>query len=310
MGTLNFRTQTLLATGGERVQLALMTPRGALMRLTGCNKRLADWRQSDHATVVLTLTPQYAGVENEIPFSDLKAQDAQAIVLGNKTIGQLVAGGQFNDKIAHEWVANQLGTGRRYDNNHLGWYADRVGVPQHRSIRVMDWMSYLKKKGWWGEMEKERVQYVGGEEQRFTALDLLDEIQEEDILTGKEGVSVILRRASERSGEAFFEAHKEDFKILRHGLPQWTHRLPRWIRVLNTAAGLANEGRDLKHCVGGYMEAVRSGRCIILAINSRHGRSTVECNDRMVVMQHRGESNGTPPSRHDQLLRAFFNKMR
>ena len=304
------RSQILLATGGERVQLALMTPRGALMRLTGCNKRLADWRQSDHATVVLTLTPQYAGVENEIPFSDLKAQDAQAIVLGNKTIGQLVAGGQFNDKIAHEWVANQLGTGRRYDNNHLGWYADRVGVPQHRSIRVMDWMSYLKKKGWWGEMEKTRTQIIGGEERQFRAIDLLDEIQEEDILTGKEGVAVALRRASERNGEAFFQANKEDYRTLRHGLPTWVKKAPKWIKVLNTRSALALEGRDLKHCVGGYVDAVERGRSIILSISSRHGRSTVECNDNMVVMQHRGESNGVPPSRHDQLLRAFFNKMR
>ena len=304
------RSQTLLATGGERVQLALMTPRGALRQLTGCDKRLADWRQSDHAAMVLALTPQYAGIENGIPFSDLKAQDAQAMVLGKKTIGQIVAGGQFNDKIAHEWVANQLGVNRRYDNDAMCWYADRVGVPQHRSIRVMDWMSYLKKKGWWGEMEKERTQHVGGQEHRFNVLQLLDEIQEEDIQTGKEGVSVVLRRASERSGEAFFEAHKEDFKTLRHNCPSWTRKLPRHMRLLNTASALAHEGRDLKHCVGGYVNAVGEGRSIILSINSRHGRSTVECNDQMVVMQHRGESNGAPPKRHDELLRAFFNRQR
>ena len=304
------RSQILLATGGERVRLALMTPRGALRQLTGVDKRLALWRQSDHAAVVLALTPQYAGIENEIPFSDLSVYDAQAIVLGKKTIGQLVAGGQFTDKLAHEWVVNQLSADRRYDANALGWYAERIGVPQHRSVKVMDWMAYLQKKGWWNEMEKERVQYVGGEEQRFTALQLLDEIQEEDIITGKEGVSVVLRRASERSGEAFFEAHKEDFKTLRHNCPSWTRKLPRHMRLLNTASALAHEGRDLKHCVGGYVNAVGEGRSIILSINSAAGRSTVECNDQMVVMQHRGESNGAPPKRHDELLRAFFNRQR
>lgn len=159
-------------------------------------------------------------------------------------------------------------------------------------------------------MEKTRTQIIGGEERQFRAIDLLDEIQEEDILTGKEGVAVVLRRASERNGEAFFQANKEDYRTLRHGLPTWAKKMPRWIKVLNTRSALANEGRDLKHCVGGYISAVETGKSIILSISSRHGRSTVECNDRMVIMQHRGVSNGVPPSRHDQLLRAFFNKMR
>lgn len=304
------RSQVLQCTGSAKVKLALQPPRAIIKEVTGqlppVGKPIDPLLLN---AAIAALVPHYAMDRElwEMGIGPVSLQNAKDLVLGNKKIGDVIANGQFTDKLATEFLKEHNCPGYV---DPMNWYARRTGVPSHRSVKVMDWMTHLQRKGWWGEMEKERVQYVGGEEQRFTALDLLDEIQEEDILTGKEGVSVILRRASERSGEAFYQKHKEDFKTLRHGLPQWTHRLPRWIRVLNTAAGLANEGRDLKHCVGGYMEAVRSGRCIILAINSRHGRSTVECNDRMVVMQHRGESNGTPPSRHDQLLRAFFNKMR
>jgi hypothetical protein len=304
------RAQDLQCTGSAKVRLALLPDRAVIKEVTG-QLPPAGWYIEPLLlnAAIAALVPQFAMDRSmwDMGIGPISLQDAKSLVLGKKTVGQCVGGGQFTDKIATVFLKEHNCPGYV---DPMNWYARRTGVPSHRSVKVMDWMTHLQRKGWWGEMEKERVQYVGGEEQRFTALDLLDEIQEEDILTGKEGVSVILRRASERSGEAFYQKHKEDFKTLRHGLPQWTHRLPRWIRVLNTAAGLANEGRDLKHCVGGYMEAVRSGRCIILAINSRHGRSTVECNDNMVVMQHRGESNGVPPSRHDQLLRAFFNRMR
>ena len=304
------RSQVLQCTGSAKVKLALQPPRAIIKEVTGqlppVGKPIDPLLLN---AAIAALVPHYAMDRSmwDMGHGPVSLQDAKDLVLGKKTIGMCVAGGQFTDKLATVFLKEHNCPGYI---DPMGWYADRVGVPQHRSIRVMDWMSYLKKKGWWNEMEKERVQHVGGQEHRFNAMQLLDEIQAEDVITGKEGVSVVLRRASERSGEAFYQKYKGDYKTLRHGLPQWTKRLPRWIRVLNTAAELANEGRDLKHCVGGYLEAVRSGRCIILAINSRHGRSTIEISDGLVIMQHRGVSNGAPPSRHDQLLRAFCNRVR
>ena len=304
------RTQDILRCGNAKVRLALLPDRAVIKEVTGQLPpvgRYIDLMLTN--TAIAALVPHYAMDRElwEMGIGPVSLQNAKDLVLGNKTIGHVVAGGQFADKVAHQYLV---------ENNHIGyvdpmnWYARRIGVPTHRSVKVMDWMSYLQKKGWWSEMEKTRTQIIGGEERQFRAIDLLDEIQEEDILTGKEGVAVVLRRASERNGEAFFQANKEDYRTLRHGLPTWAKKMPRWIKVLNTRSALANEGRDLKHCVGGYISAVETGKSIILSISSRHGRSTVECNDRMVIMQHRGVSNGVPPSRHDQLLRAFFNKMR
>lgn len=304
------RSQALQCTGSAKVKLALQPPRAIIKEVTGqlppVGKPIDPLLLN---AAIAALVPHYAMDRSmwDIGIGPISLQDAKDLVLGKKTIGMCVAGGQFTDKLATVFLKEHNCPGYI---DPMGWYAQRLGVPVHRSVKVMDWMSYLVKKGWWGEMEKTRTQIIGGEERQFRAIDLLDEIQEEDILTGKEGVAVVLRRASERNGEAFFQANKEDYRTLRHGLPTWVKKAPKWIKVLNTRSALALEGRDLKHCVGGYVDAVERGRSIILSISSRHGRSTVECNDNMVVMQHRGESNGVPPSRHDQLLRAFFNKMR
>lgn len=304
------RAQILQCTGSAKVRLALKTPRAIIKEITGELAPVGWYIEPPLANAAIAaLVPHYA-MDRELwdmGIGPISLQDAKDLVLGKKTIGMCVAGGQFTDKLATVFLKEHNCPGY---TDPMGWYAQRLGVPVHRSVKVMDWMSYLVKKGWWGEMEKTRTQIIGGEERQFRAIDLLDEIQEEDILTGKEGVAVVLRRASERNGEAFFQANKEDYRTLRHGLPTWVKKAPKWIKVLNTRSALALEGRDLKHCVGGYVDAVERGRSIILSISSRHGRSTVECNDNMVVMQHRGESNGAPPSRHDQLLRAFFNKMR
>ena len=304
------RTQDLMSGGNAKVRLALLPDRAVIKEVTGQLPPVGKYIDPMLTnTAIAALVPQFA-IHRELwdmGVGPISLQNAKDLVLGNKTIGQVLSGGQFTDKIAHQYLMENNTPGYV---DAMSWYARRIGVPTHRSVKVMDWMSYLQKKGWWSEMEKVRTQYVGGEEQRFTALQLLDEIQEEDIITGKEGVRVVLDRASARSGEEFYLASKDDHRTLRHGLPVWTKKMPRWIRVLNTRSLLATEGRDLKHCVGGYISAVESGKSIILSISSRHGRSTVECNDRMVVMQHRGVSNGVPPSRHDQLLRAFFNKMR
>ncbi len=304
------RTQDILRCGNAKVRLGLLPDRAVIKEVTGQLPpvgRYIDPMLTNAA--IAALVPHYAMDRElwEMGVGPVSLQDAKDLVLGKKTIGGIVSEGQFTDKVATQFLEENNCPGFV---DPMGWYARRIGVPTHRSVKVMDWMSYLQKKGWWSEMIKERVQHVGGEERRFTALQLLDEIQDEDILTGKEGVAVVLRRASERNGEAFFQANKEDYRTLRHGLPTWTKKMPKWMKVLNTRSALANEGRDLKHCVGGYISAVETGKSIILSISSRHGRSTVECSDHMVVMQHRGESNGVPPSRHDQLLRAFFNKMR
>lgn len=61
-----------------------------------------------------------------------------------------------------------------------------------------------------------------------------------------------------------------------------------------TPAALAREGDELKHCVGTYVEAVRSGKSHILALRVGRDRSTVEISKDGYIL-HFGPGN-TPPS--------------
>ena len=190
------------------------------------------------------------------------------------------------------------------------WFAGVNGVPVHRSVVVMRWLVEVRRRGWWENMTRERVQRVGGQEHRFNFLQLIDEVQEEDIQSGKDGVAAVFQRVSERHGEEFYLKSIEDHRTLRHDYPEWTKHLPRGMRLLNTPSELAAEGRDMKHCAGTYIEAVRRKETIVLSVVTRHGRSTVEISDLLILRQHRTVKNDTPCRRNDALVRAWLNRER
>jgi hypothetical protein len=174
----------------------------------------------------------------------------------------------------------------------------------------MRWLVEVRRRGWWENLTRERVQRVGGQEHRFNFLQLIDEVQEEDIQSGKDGVAAVFQRVSERHGEEFYLKSIEDHRTLRHDYPEWTKRLPRGMRLLNTPSELAAEGRDMKHCAGSYIDAVRRKETVVLSVVTRHGRSTVEISDLLILRQHRTVRNDTPCRRNDALVRAWLNRER
>lgn len=94
-------------------------------------------------------------------------------------------------------------------------------------------------------------------------------------------------------------------------VPAWAQKLPRGMRLLNTPAALATEGKEMNHCVGGYRDAVAGGQSFILAIDCGHGRrSTVELSANLAVLQHKAAGNGWPARRSEQLLQAFLNRLK
>lgn len=172
-----------------------------------------------------------------------------------------------------------------------------------RSLWVAQWVIEVVRSGRWEAMERQRHQYVGGQRLDFRFLDILDEVQEDDIVTLKDGVNTVFGRASQRNGEEFYRRNKEDHRVLQPSLPSWTRTLPRFARVLNTPAQLAGEGREMQHCVGTYVQAVESGQSIIVALRDSTGRSTVEFSaDGRVVRQHFTVLNAEPPARHARWL--------
>lgn len=281
-GSLKVRAaQSILQRGGHIRRAA---------KLLGINIE-EGWDAVDPVgSVVMGLTPQYPRIGIE-----LSAKICLGLTTPTNESG-------LSSKLAHQWMVAGA------PSEVAIWLADHLQTPRHRSVKVVQWMDYLKRKGWWGEMEKSRTQRIAGEEHRFTVLQILDEIMEEDIVSGKEGVNVVLHRASARGGEEFFAKNKEDFRTLR-SKPWWVEKMPKGTHYLNTPAALAWEGKHMDHCVGTYISAVENAKTNIVSVETRYGRSTVELGNELHIHQHRGVGNAEPPKRNKQLVDAWIARM-
>ena len=162
------------------------------------------------------------------------------------------------------------------------------------------------RKGHVDHFTRGRIERLGdGREIVWSVQQMLDEIDDADIVRLSDGARAVAERAIARRSDIALAQWERDHATIGY-LPTWARKLPRSMTVLRTPAELVAEGRDLHHCVGGYVEAVRRGQCVILAVRSRHGRSTVEMStDGLTVRQHYGAYNGAPPARHAALLRAW-----
>ena len=217
-----------------------------------------------------------------------------------------------------EWWADGAPTGA----DLAGWLGRRVsalgGVAdflhsgiQHRSCRVLRWIEAMAGRlHGIGPLLTDRTTYVPGHgERRFRYLDILDEIADVDVVSIRDGADTVFGRAAARIGEAAMLAASKDHRVLCD-TPAWGRKLPTGLRLLRTPAELAREGQDLQHCVGGYGPAVEQRQCIILAVETRMGRSTVEITpDGREIRQHHGERNGYPPKRNAALVTAWHNRI-
>jgi hypothetical protein len=182
------------------------------------------------------------------------------------------------------------------------WLANHHSVPPHRSTKVVRWFIYLRLSKKYSALGTRRFNGI-------SLSDILDEIQEEDIVTGWDSVQKVFDRVNERNLESLLKCSKEP---LRGNLPSWVNESPR-IRLLNTEADLAKEGLEMKHCVGGYDRAVTRGEILIFSITTNQGRSTAEIQETsrgITVRQHKGKRNDFPPPRNEVILQAFVNRIR
>lgn len=214
-----------------------------------------------------------------------------------------IADGRLTSKEAHRWLLAGA-------PEMASWLSEELDVPEHRDVPVVRWMRALKDGKRWGTMTKTRTVMHGGERVEFSALQILDEIMEEDIVTGKDAVDDVLARASERRSKDFTEAYRGDHSVLAPK-PVWARELPGFARVLRTPAALIHRGEKENHCVGTYVEAVRNQSCVIVAISTRHGESTAELSyDGTACRQLYAAKNTTPPRRHEQWMRAFVARLK
>ncbi|RPH40632.1 MAG: hypothetical protein EHM87_21700 [Burkholderiales bacterium] len=198
--------------------------------------------------------------------------------------------GILTKKEAHEWLRDGW-------QDPLSWLVAKLampGVPRLRSVSIVRWLHEVQRRGAWAQLTKARtVHGPGGVVAEVRYIDRIDEIQDEDLVRwAKTLVEEAFAHAAERLGAAWQERMFHDHTPLAQP-PKWK-LYQNSMRVLNTPAELAAEGRDLQHCVGGYEYAVRSGQSVILGINVRGNRSTAELTPEGQVRQHRGLQNRDP----------------
>jgi len=88
-------------------------------------------------------------------------------------------------------------------------------------------------------------------------------------------------------------------KLLKNKI-ETVNREDLYIEELVTRKGLKEEGEELRHCVGGYGEAVENGRSIILKVNTKSSRVTIELtvnkeSGRNKLIQCKAKSNKLVP---------------
>jgi hypothetical protein len=130
----------------------------------------------------------------------------------------------------------------------------------------------------------------------------VDEITSEDLPRGvATGVAVAFRSAAGRAWENWQREAETQHELLATA-PTWWRPI-RCARLLQSAAELVAEGREMGHCVASYAPYVRQGRSVVVSIavpeckNLFVGtlRSTVEIDRHCgLVMQHKGPVNDVP----------------
>jgi len=258
---------------------------------------LPEGAEVTEADRVRFLTPAYPAISVE-----------QAVRLFKGETPVQVSGGVLTKAEAHAWLSD--------GGPHLPtWLAARLGLeglPHLRAAEVVRWLAEVKRRGGWGQLTRERVAHgPAGEAATYRYLDRIDEIQVEDLAEGvRTSVQAAFERAATRFGEAWQTEAYKDHRILASAPRWWTPPCMSW---LLTPHALVVEGRELKHCVGGYAPAVQGGRCFIAAITVRDGegkvhRSTVELSPEGSVLQHRGESNAGAPLLCQRAVEVFLRR--
>jgi hypothetical protein len=252
----------------------------------GCRQGYQPYVSNYH--VVRALTPQYPNITTDI-----------AVQVFQGVSPREISKGLLTKKEAHSWLAS----GYRSIAQFL---VARYDLPPHRSIKVLRWLQNVKETQRWNSITRIReAPMPGGEVRQFTALDIIDEIDDDDIHTGRDSVTAVLRRSAQRLGEKFLKKFRGNYSIITP-VPEWWENVPQECTLLQTPAAIVREGTELRHCVGGYVRLVERGQCIIVSVKSPLGRSTVELSSNgQRIHQHRSHRNGQAPYFHVRLVETW-----
>ena len=158
---------------------------------------------------------------------------------------------------------------------------------QHNALR---WLEYLRQtKRWVPSLVK-----------------LESFIHDDDIVTGRESVKKVLRKAEIRRTFSTDQLAP---------VPSWYSGDTRTIRLLNSAQDIVITGAELEVCLDRdvfrerYINDTASGLTHIFVIKTRCGISAFELTCEKSLIQHRTYNNGLPNVRHEAILRAFMSRI-
>lgn len=208
-----------------------------------------------------------------------------------------------DSRTRHEWLS-AVAVNRRYRGTEWqGWLAHPwawftrhcpIGGFVPRSRAIAEWL--VAKKGWAGWHRPLPIGYgPDGTMQTIRPQDLLDEVWDEDLPNGpKSSPERVFRAVMARKGEAALARIAAE----NAPLPAMPWTTIHGVEQITSARELVAEGERMAHCVGGYAEAAREGRCFILRLPS----STAEITPNGEVYQHRAHKNSDPSPSDKALL--------
>jgi len=263
------------------------------------------------------LTLAGASGDNELarwlcPSYKLPLELARRVAMGESLSS--LSDGQLTRKETHHWLSQQNVVWQ----GPLEWFCMTLGRGvepnatynvQLRSWNVARWVERIRTIGQWDQLTRERtIIGPGGQVITIRWFNRLDEIQDEDLIRGVQTTpNQAFTHAAERAGEAWMKKMRGDHRVLT-SLPRGWRPFSS-MRLLNTPASLVEEGTALKHCVGGYVDAVERGSSLIFGIDVIGHRSTLEIDRNGRVLQHRGESNGYPHELNRRLVQMFLRRL-
>lgn len=228
-----------------------------------------DEKREKIINAISVLHPEYNLPRKNVvcdSYPNIKDQNIAAKVILNMPVGV-----GLTKREKHLWL---LDGARKTPINFL---LDGTGL-EARSINVARWLIKILQN----EEQKEAL-FKTRRDGKLSEHTI--DLEDSDCISG---VNEAIARRADRMAVAQFGAEKLCQK------PEWLKTLGGRVRLLDTAPALAEDGREMSHCVGGYASNVKSGRSIIVAIRAWGHKATVEYNEQKQIVQIKGKANSNP----------------
>jgi len=246
-------------------------------------------------------------------FDLINNKSVQAALYAGMAPKQLVNHG-FSKKEAHAILFNPMFAWRQHELSEIRsamkfyisrkYQIDSADLSSLRDVSgvVLQWL-ILKYHN--SKMHKVRTRYGANEERiTFTYVNLLDEILAEDLVNGmRTDPDIAFAQSQDRIEKSWLADMGENVDLPAGPAPD-----TKQIVQIKTSNALLEEGRLMKHCVGGYVKACVRGDSFIyhVCVNDKH--STLEISKRDGVwrlIQHAATKNVKPANNNIEAVNAW-----